>query len=86
MFERSLLRDDRGRRRSLLEKDLPMDGICLLNCGLFSTEPILDTSEWETDFHTAVFGLDEDMSMLAKLLCEAVFGLLGGRSEYERLV
>ena len=85
MFERSLLSDDLGRRRSLFENDRVIVGlfICVLDCGLSSIALFWDISELETDFHDAVFGLDLDVSTFVRLVCEAVLGLLLlGRSEY----
>ena len=87
MFERSLLNDDLGRRRSLFENDRVIVGlfICVLDCGLPSIAMVRDISELEADFHDAVFGLDEDLSMFVRLVCEAVLGLLLlGRFEYVR--
>ena len=61
MFDRSLLNDDLGRRRSLLENDRSNneDGllIYLLDCGLLSIVSCLEISEWENAFVTAVLGL-----------------------------
>ena len=82
MFERSLRKDDLGLRRSLLEKDL--ESGCVESWWLLSV--LLERSEWEDDFQTAVLGLGVAVSVLARLCCEAVRGLLCGRVEDERSV